>query len=204
MKQLRAAVMLSDLPVRIFTVCSNKKNMRGYNNERAATAGGKQWFYNWIVRIMMERATNYCLENSVKKLGRPAKMKVLFSARGGHSYGQTKAYWEWLRAKGRPFLDLYEIRFEVLSFGLVDYVPHYMHAGLQLADIAASSMYQAVEARSTRWSTACAEALSPVMARSGGSVVDTGLVLQPHKIDAIGLSGEQKMIFQHYGYRFKR
>ena len=42
-KRLRAASMLGDMNVRIFTVCSNKKNMRGHLNERAGAAGGKQW-----------------------------------------------------------------------------------------------------------------------------------------------------------------
>lgn len=203
-KRLRASQMLDDLPVRVFAVCSNKKNMRGYNNARAAEAGGKQWFYNWIVRILMERATNYCLLNSTKKLGRPGRVKVLFSVRGGHSYGQTKAYWELLRAKGKPYLDRYEMRFEVLSYSLVDYVPHYMEAGLQLADIAASAFYQAVDDGSPKWTTDSAECLGKIMARTDGHVADVGLVLQPWKINSIGLSAEQKKIFQHYGYKFRR
>lgn len=203
-KRLRAAEMLGELPVRAFTVCSNKKNMRGYNNEKAATAGGKQWFYNWVVRILMERATNYCLENSIKRLGRSAKMKVLFSARGGHSYGQTKAYWELLRTQGKPYLNRYQMRFEVLSYQLVDYVPHYMHAGLQLADLVASGFYQAVDDSSQKWSPDCAIAMSKIMARFDGSVADTGLVLQPHRINEIRLNENQKVIFQQYGYRFRK
>lgn len=201
-KQHRAAMMLSEHPIRAFIVCSNKKNMRRHQNQRAEAVGGKQWFYNWVVRILMERVTGYCLSNSVRKLGRPGKIKVLFSARGGHSYGQTKAYWEWLRAGGMPYLAKHQIRFECLSFGLVDYVPHYMHAGLQLADIAASAFYQSVETSSPRWSTQPARSLAKIMATSKGLVADTGLVLQPHRINTIGLSAEQKMIFQHYGFDF--
>lgn len=200
-KRRRSAELLSALPVRSFTVCSNKKNMRGYNNPRAAEAGGKQWFYNWVVRILMERATNFCLQNSMKKLGRPAKMKVLFSARGGHSYGQTKAYWELLRAKGTPYLKRNQIRFEVLNYRLVDYVPHYLHAGLQLADICASAFYQAIDVQSRNWSTDCAIKLQPIVASSKGARADIGLVLQPHWIDK-GLSTKQKQIFRHYGYKF--
>lgn len=205
-KQLRASALLAKLPVRIFTVCSNKKNMRGYLNERAAQAGGKQWFYNWVVRIMMERSTNYCAENAQQRLGNPGKLKVLFSARGGHSYGQTKAYWELLRAQkmtGRTYLSRYEMRHDILSFRLVDYVPHYMHAGLQLADIAASAFYQAIEDGSPRWSTDCAKALSPRVASRDKAVANVGLVLQPHKINGISLSPKQKEIFHYYGYRFR-
>jgi hypothetical protein len=202
-KQQRAAHMLGDLPVRAFTVCSNKKNMRGHKNERAATIGGKQWFYNWVVRIMMERATNFVAVNSVNKLGRISKMKVVFSARGGHSYSQTKAYWEWERAKGKPYLSRHRIDFRVLSFNLVDYVPHYMHAGLQLADIVASAFYASVETSSSRWSTTSAEALRPIMATTGREISDTGLVLQPHTINDIGLSEDQRKIFKFYGYKFR-
>lgn len=205
-KQRRAAEMLAELPVRVFSVCSNKKNMRGYRNERASLAGGKQWFYNWVVRIMMERSTNYCADNSFKKLGKLTKMKVVFSARGGHSYGQTKAYWELLRFQkmtGRTYLNWRTMNHDVLSFDLVDYVPHYMHAGLQLADIAASAFYQAVETSSTRWSLEPAKALEPRMARREGKVADVGLVLQPHDIDKIGLSGDQRSIFEYYGYKFR-
>lgn len=205
-KQRRAAEMLATFPIRVFSVCSNKKNMRGYNNQRASQAGGKQWFYNWVVRIMMERSTNYCADNSFRKLGKHTKMKVVFSARGGHSYGQTKAYWELLRFQemtGRTYLNWHTMNHEVLSFDLVDYVPHYMHAGLQLADVAASAFYQAVETSSSRWSPEPAKALSPCMARHEGEVCDVGLVLQPHAIDKIGLSRDQRSIFEHYGYKFR-
>ena len=206
-KQVRAAEMVGALPVRIFCVCSNKKNMRGHRNERAEQAGGKQWFYNWVVRIMMERATNYCAETSARKLGRVTKMKVLFSARGGHSYGQTKAYWELLRFQemtGRTHLRWHTMNHEVLSFDLVEYVPHYMHAGLQLADIAASAFYQAVEENSSRWSPDPAIALGPRAASRDGQIADVGLVLQPHKINQIGLSKKQKQIFEHFGYKFRK
>lgn len=200
-KKIRAAEMLSELPVRCFTVCSNKKNMRGYNNPRAAQAGSKQWFYNWVVRVLMERATTFCLNNSMRRFGRPGKMKVLFSSRGGHSYGQTKAYWEKLRVGGRPLLDRHQIRFEVLSYRLVDYVPHYLHAGLQLADLSASAFYQAVDTNSTKWAIDYAKMLTPIVARANGSFADMGIVLQPHWIDS-GLNSDQKLIFQHFGYKF--
>lgn len=205
-KQRRAAELLSKLPVRAFTVCSNKKNMRGHQNKRASKAGGKQWFYNWVVRIMMERATNYCADNSRRKIGETSRLKVVFSARGGHSYGQTKAYWELLRFQemtGRTYLNQHTINHEVLSFDLVEYIPHYMHAGLQLADIAASAFYQAIETRSPKSSPEPAKALAPCMAKRENQICDVGLVLQPHAIDSIGLSHDQRLIFEHYGYQFR-
>jgi len=91
-KKLRTCNLLASLPVRGFCILSNKKNMRGYNNERAATRGGKQWFYNFCVRLLMERVTDFCYRDALENFGTHQTIKVTFSERGGHSYGQTKAY----------------------------------------------------------------------------------------------------------------
>lgn len=66
----------------------------------------------------------------------------------------------------------------------------------------ASAFYQAVEINSPRWSTGRAIALGQAMARSKGLVADTGLVLQPHRIDDIALVEGQKDFFSHFGYQF--
>ncbi len=65
-KKRRVCELLIEKPARCFVVCSNKKNMRGYVNERAAVMGGKQWFYNFCVRFLMERVTDCCLRDSIK------------------------------------------------------------------------------------------------------------------------------------------
>lgn len=49
----------------------------------------------------MERVTEHCVRDSEKKFGDVRNIKVIFSQRGGHSYGQTKAYWELLRSQYR-------------------------------------------------------------------------------------------------------
>lgn len=204
-KRLRACAMVADLPARGFVVCSNKKNMRGYNNERAAERGGKQWYYNFCVRLLMERVTELCHDDSVDKYGAPRTVKVVFSKRGGHSYGQTKAYWELLKnqaAGGTTFLNKREIKHQVLRFGLVDYVPHYQDAGLQLADVIASAFFQGVETSGMKWDPAPAQALTKVMFKKRSIVADHGVVLMPSVAKA-RLSVEQQQLFLHYGYRFE-
>lgn len=206
-KKKRACEMLTEKPVVCFAVCSNKKNMRGYNNERAAKMGGKQWFYNFCVRFLMERVTDLCLRDSLKKYGKAKYIKVVFSQRGGHSYGQTKAYWEHLKAQsaaGSTYLNRWEIKHEVLRFSLVDYVPHTSNAGLQLADAVASAFYQSCDTLDVRNDPQFAKLLLPKMARSGGSAADYGVVLQPTPPSKGNLSDIQKNIFQFYGYDFGR
>lgn len=165
--------------------------------------GGKQWFYNFCVRFLMERATDLCFNDSVKKYGAPRYLKVVFSQRGGHYYGQTKAYWELLKyqaAAGATFLAKREIKHQVLRYGLVDYAPHQSVAGLQLADIVASAFYQASDVLDVSQDTSFAEALRPKMARSSGVIADYGVVLQPTPPWKAKLTDAQKSIFAFYGY----
>lgn len=204
-KRHRACELLAQYPCRFFAVASNKKNMRGHSNSHAAKRGGKQWYYNYCVRLLMERVTDFCLRDSTKRFGGPRYLKVIFSARGGHSYGQTKAYWELLKAQaagGSTFLNKREICHQVLRFGLVEYVPHYSVAGLQLSDVVASSVYQAADALGPKWALEPAKALEPRMSREAGVIADYGIVLQPSPPWKGRLTEDQKQIFIHYGYRF--
>jgi hypothetical protein len=200
-KGARAAELLATHPARAFVVASNKKNMRGYRNERAAQAGGKQWFYNWLVRVLLERVTEFCLQDCEDSPGTEDKIKILFSKRGGHSYGQTKAYFEWLRLQSRPLLNKRQVDFRFISFQLVDYVPHYQDAGLQCSDIVASAVFRALNTESKNRCINAAAKLSPIMARSAvGEIRDFGLVLQPTNPKVLSLKPEQAEIFLHFGF----
>ena len=90
----------------------------------------------------------------------------------------------------------------MLRFGLVEYVPHYSVAGLQLADVVASAVYQAADALGPKWAVEPAKALEPRMGREAGVIADYGLVLQPSPPWKAHLTDDQKLIFSHYGYRF--
>lgn len=202
-KKTRAAELLAERPARLFAVCSNKKNMRGWQNQRAEKRGGRQWFYNFCVRLLMERVTDFCYRDATKRFQNCRYLRVIFSKRGGHSYGQTKAYWEVLKNQSRAgttVLAKRVINHEVLRFNLVDYVPHWQNAGLQLADIVASSFFQASNTLGSNWSTDPASQLRPRMAREGSVIADYGLVLQPTPPWKANLTDDQKIIFRSYGY----
>jgi hypothetical protein len=204
-KRVSTCELLAQKEVVCFAVCSNKKNMRGWSNERAAIKGGKQWFYNFCVRFLMERVTDLCLRDSMKRYGAPRYLKVVFSQRGGHYYGQTKAYWEVLKnqaAGGTTFLAKREIRHKVLRYSLVDAVPHIQNAGLQLADVVASAFFSAVDTIDGMQDVNPAKALKSKMARETGVIADFGVVLQPTPPSKAKLNNHQKLIFEHYGYEF--
>ncbi len=54
---------LAKYPLRVFALLSNKKNMRGHKNPRAAArtpaVSANQYFYNYCVRLLLERVTDY-------------------------------------------------------------------------------------------------------------------------------------------------
>jgi hypothetical protein len=74
---------------------------------------------------------------------------IIYSERGGHSYGQTIAYQELLKknqAKGGTLvLTKRRIMWEVLDWRLAEPAAHKSSAGAQLADVVASSFYQAMD-----------------------------------------------------------
>lgn len=205
--KMAACHEVAELPLRLFVVASNKKNMRGYRNEKAEKIGAKQWFYNWISRILIERVTDYCFRYALRKGLTRKHVKFVFSQTGGHSYSQTAAYHELLKYQSRGnrmVLNKWTPRWEVMNWNLVENFPHSKRAGLQLADIAASAFYQAVDNLDTGpCNTSYAKALlNRVAMNQDEERRDYGLVLQPTPAWKGELSEEQKEIFRFYGYDF--
>ncbi|OWV77273.1 hypothetical protein ATY76_04885 [Rhizobium sp. R339] len=208
-QKLTVCSELNVLPVRLFVVASNKKNMRGYKNERAEKAGSKQWFYNWLVRLLIERVTDWCFRYANRRRLERRHVKFIFSQSGGHSYSQTAAYHELLKMQsrgGRMVLTKRVPRWEVMSFKLVENYPHYQRAGLQLADVVASAFYQAVDNLDTGpCEPKYAIALENRMALGpDGERRDYSVVLQPTPCWEVDISEEQKKIFLHYDYDFRK
>ncbi|MBD9372799.1 DUF3800 domain-containing protein [Rhizobium sp. ARZ01] len=208
-QKLQVCNRLSDLPVRLFVVASNKKNMRRHRNERAEKVNSKQWFYNWMVRILLERVTDWCFRYATHHRLHRRHVKFVFSQSGGHSYSQTAAYHELLKYQsrgGRTFLTKRTPRWEVMSFKLVEDFPHYQKAGLQFADVVASAFYQAVDNLDTGpCNVRYAMALEKRMALGiSDEHHDYSVVLQPTPCWEADISEDQKSIFRHYGYDFTK
>jgi hypothetical protein len=207
-RKLAVATALSNLPVRAFAICSNKKNMRRYSNPRAAKIPSQQWFYNWCVRLLLERVTGFCENRTMLDHGKREMIKVEFSRRGGHHYSQTRAYHYYLsfQQEGHKiYLQKREPVTKMLSTELMKDYPHYTRAGLQLADAVASAFYQSIDCLGPgRWETAPAKALADVMAKENGTTKDFGVALFPTPPWKAELTPEQRQIFEYYGYEFGR
>jgi Protein of unknown function (DUF3800) len=200
---------LAKLPVNLFAMTSNKKNMRGYRNERAAAKANplvsKQIFYNFCLRLVLERVTDCCLRHSMRVHGSPRHVKIFYSKRGGHNYGHTFVYSELLKNQARArttWLKRREIKWEVIDRRLQEEVAHTLNAGVQLADIVASSFFQACDILPpTLWNPQNARLLRDRIATEADYFHDYGVTFQPYpQMEKAELEPKQKDIFEFYGY----
>lgn len=207
-RKLTAGGRIAMLPIRAFAVCSNKKNMRGYRNLRAEKIPSQQWFYNWCVRLLLERVTAFCEARTFSDHGRRLPIKIEFSERGGHRYSQTAAYQYYLRHQqqgGRIYLTKREPVTAMLDWDLMEAFPHQQRAGLQISDFVASSFYQAIDCNGPGvWDIEPAKTLAPIVPKEAGSSRDFGVALFPTPAWKAELSPEQRQIFEFYGYDFAR
>ncbi len=192
---------IASLPVRCFVLLSNKKNLRGYKNTRAehARTSTQEWYYNFCVRLLLERVTHYVKGRTQHDFGETRHVEVVFSDRGGMKYSQTKAYYDLLRAQARSgstVLKKRTIQWEVLHPHLVRSIPHRQNAGVQLADAVASSFYQAASAKGDH-----AKQLAKVLPMENGKRRDYSVALMPTPPAAAELTAAQKDIFRYFGYK---
>lgn len=204
-RKIVAGQMIATLPLRGFAVCSNKKNMRGHRNERAEKIPSQQWFYNWCIRLLLERVTAFCASRTQADYGKVLPVKIEFSERGGIRYSQSAAYQYYLGLQqegGKIYLKKREPVMKMLDWDLMEAHAHNERAGLQLSDFVASAFYQAADILDVKQDIAPASALKPIMAKEGGFWHDFGVALFPTPARTADLKSTQKHIFEAYGYDF--
>lgn len=201
-------------PMQIFTVCSNKKNMKGYDNPFAATRSlDNNWFYCWLTRVLLERITYFVKAHSNNKFGEPRRVKLVFSTRGGLSYSQMKAYFHLLRLQGGVgglHLESGQVYFDVIDQRLVEIVPHFALSGLKFPDIAASSFFKGSDIYQTNeCNPEFAKILKPRIANLQYQAAEEleayttfagfGVKLLP-SLKGAKITREQQELYRFYGY----
>jgi hypothetical protein len=204
-KRLAACEYVATLPLRCFAVVSNKRNMRGYRNERAEKVYSKNPFYCWMLRLLLERVTNYCAQRTLTDYGEPRTLRIEIGARGGFFLSQFKAYLTKLRmqsAAGALYLTRNDLAWNMVDVYEIETFPAAKRAGIQLADTVASAFKQAVELRPDgTCRTQYAEALrSRIAFDRRGNIPDFGIKIMPHPFWKAGVVDAQVVIFEKYGY----
>lgn len=195
---------IAGMPLRCFVVISNKKNMRGHSNPRAAKVFGRNHFYNWMARLLLERVTRFCRLRSQTDYGEVRKVSLEFSHRGGHSYGQTAAYLAYLRhqsSAGKLFLKAGNLQWPVVDFNNIRSFDPKQRAGLQLADCVASAFHDAAFLRDD--GTCKPEFAKLLQERIWGPkkrFLNNGIKYAPWNLRDANLHPAQREIFEFYGY----
>lgn len=198
---------IASYPLRGFVLLSNKKNMEGYRNPRVEAARGastQEYFYNYCLRLLLERVTQFIERHSLIAHSEPKHAELVFSERGGLRYSQTIEYLALLMEQARSqttFLSTREVRWQVLHPMLMSAVPHNKSAGSQLTDPLASAFFQATNTGGDgKWDTRFAELLAPRMLKVRGRYENLGVSLQPTPYRRARLTDNQKRIFRFYGF----
>jgi hypothetical protein len=205
-KKVRVCNLLAERNVQAFALCSHKPNMQGHWNEAAAFVGPRGWFYNWCIRLLLERITDFVERDSIARFGEPRVVKLVFAERGGIRYFWLDEYIQRLMRQSASktlYLDKRDVKHTVLDPKIMEVLPAYSSAGCQIADAVASSFHCAADAAGPRWNIAPAAALEPIMPKEGGFYHDYSVALQPSFFRTTSLTTQQKMIFEHYGYDFR-
>jgi hypothetical protein len=205
-KRLEACKFIATKPVRCFVVISNKRNMRGYRNPRAERWETRNPLYNWMLRLLLEKASRYCAWRSMADYGEMRGMRVEIAARGGVSVARIRVYLYKLRNQnqmGRLWVSRDDISWACIDEKQVHVIPAHKRAGIQLADTVASAFGQAVDVRDGGLvDTRYAEAILKVMPQSGGIRAETSVKLMPGLplIQKAGLTEDHIRFFERCGY----
>jgi len=203
-RKLAVCAYLAGLPVRCFVICSNKQNMRGHRNLLAEQIPSDNWFYCWLTRLLLERVTHFVRHKGLADGGGQRLVKLIFSERGGLSYPQMNAYFDWLRSKGEnQFLRAGTLAFETFDRRLMEIRNHASDDGLKLPDIVASAFFKAADIHNTRQcDPRFALALRERMGRwpfVDGQIAGYGVKLMPGWKPR-NVQAEQLEVFERYGY----
>lgn len=206
---------LARFPARAFVVCSYKQTMVGHSNARAAAAGSassnRQYLYNFVVRLLLERVTEFVEEDAREnKIGNP-RIKVVLASRRGHHFGHFKAYVLQLIRQATAettYLKQKEIRPDLLNYNLIERAPASEMPGLQLADAVVSSVFQSIEQASPGYCNRPAFHLRRIVAGKrrwkNGPIHknNIGLTFFPATKAMDQITDDQKKFFSSFGYDF--
>lgn len=127
---------------------------------------------------------------------------------GTHSYARATWYTQMLKDQsnaGTTYLSKRTIKTEVFDSRLIEVSQPQLNAGLQLADIIASSFFQGVDILPpTIFDSHNARLLKPRMAVKNGVIENFGVTFLPFKYYEAKLQPQQIDLLEHYGFSRSR
>ena len=194
--------MTAKFNIRLFVVVSNKINMRQYKNNYARNISNhRHWFYWWITRLLLERVSDFCASVNQRENTPGNTMQIEFSRRKDLRKNEFSDYLTRLSLQGdRAYLNKRTIDWSVFDFQNIHFFDHETRAGLQFADVVASSFFQAINTiPHSRWCPDYAKLLKPRVHKTiNGKIFDEGFTLWPHSLAQVDLTDGQKETLRHF------
>lgn len=170
----------SDKRMGVCCVCSNKVTLLdGGKYERLYSQKGH--LYNYLTRFLLERLTT-SVANFAKRQGQSARLRIVFSRRSGTDYHAMREYLLLMRDGKEKMRPVRSIDWSVFDPDDIRVENHEKWAGLQLADVATSATFSALERNfyghyEPRYALALAKRYIP----RGSSILDCGFTLVPRR-----------------------
>lgn len=130
------ARIVGELPVRTVSVLVHKPSIPNPGSFQQQPYN----LYRYASRLLMERVS-WCCRDAPARGGGDGKVDLIYSNRSAMSYTDLRAYLSRLQNLANTQID-----WSVIDPNLVQAVNHDQMAGLQLADVVASGIYQSVNA----------------------------------------------------------
>ena len=166
---------IAKLPIGVCVTLSHKVTIIGTKFE--ATFKRKGFLYNYMIRWLLERVTFACQTAAAPD---EAKLRVIFSRRGGTDYQSMMAYMALMRDGREATRSVRSIDWKVLDINDIAVENHSKWAGLQIADCATSAFFSAVEPNHYgNYEPAYARTLRPNLVKRKGVILGCGLTPVP-------------------------
>lgn len=165
---------IAKLPVGAAVTLSHKVTIPG--TQWASIFKKKGFLYNYMVRWLLERITS-----EVATISPTARVKLVFSKRGGTDYHSMRDYLILMRDGLERKPPVRTIVWRTLDVDQIEVENHSKRAGLQLADCITSAFYAAVEPnRFGNYETRYADLLRGNVIHKKGNALNHGVAPVPH------------------------
>lgn len=178
-----ASQLIATKPLRGLCVVANKPVIP------AGIYTEKNQLYFYLCRYLVERISWLCRDMRRLVVEGDGRVKIIFSRRGGLSYDAFRAYLLKLKNFDDPQI---RINWPVIDINGIEAQDHGKRAGLQIADIIASSITAGVEPDFYgNCEIRYADTLKPIMYHRRGNYLSYGVKLYPGP-DRLSLTPQQR------------
>ena len=189
-QRVMACQVLATKPIRSICVMANKPVIP------PAIYTQKNQLYFYMSRYLIERISWFCRDMRPEVPEGDGRVKIVFSRRGGLSYGGFRGYLTRLKNGSQEGI---QIQWNVIDTEGIEARDHASKAGLQIADLIAYCMTAGLEPDAYgNCEPRYRQILRPLVYQRRGNFLSYGVKLVP-RADQINLSPQQREFVEFFG-----